>query len=127
VKLGYCGSSPQVRPSVIGVICATNAITARNLKWSAWGKPVSSAIGKAVVDLCAYTDCHTGRYGSVPIVVIASKIVMCGKRTHAYSDLQYVFVGRSPFRDIPANMKFSNFLFGSHRPSPGDQSVRLTC
>ena len=112
---------------MIGVICATNAITARDLNWPAWGKPVASAIGTAVVDLCAHNDCHTGSYRAVPIVMIASKIVTCGKKSQAYSTLQYVFVGPSPFRHVPPNMKFPSFWFGSHRPEIGSQTVSLTC
>jgi hypothetical protein len=127
VRLSYCGGSPQVRPTVVGVICATNAITARRLAWSSWGKPISSAIGTAVVDLCAYSDCHTGTYKAVPIVVVASKIVKCGNGTVAYSQLQYMFVGRSPFQGLPAHMDFRNFMSAPHRPSPGDQRVKLTC
>ncbi len=127
VRLSDCGSPGQVRPDVVAVICSTNAITARRLTWSGWGKPVASAIGTAVVDLCAYTDCHTGSYRAVPVVLVASKIVTCPRRTHAYSELQYIFVGRSPFQGVPAHMKFPSFWFGSHRPSPGDQAVSLTC
>ncbi len=127
VKLSYCGGTPQVRPSIIGVICATNAITARHLTWSAWGKPVSSAIGTAVIDLCAYSDCHTGKYRAVPIVVVASNVVTCRGRIHAYSTLQYIFVGPSPYQGIPAHQRYTNFWFGSHRPSPGNQTVSLTC
>ncbi len=127
VKLSYCGGSLQVRPSVIGVICAVSEITARDLNWSSWGKPIASAIGTAVIDLCAYSDCHTGHYKAVPIVVIASKIKTCPNHVPAYSTLQYVFVGPSPYRGVPARMKFPKFWFGSSRPSAGNQTVGLTC
>jgi hypothetical protein len=127
VKLSYCGGSLQVRPSVIGVICTVTEITARDLNWSSWGKPIASAIGTAVIDLCAYSDCHTGHYKTVPIVVVASKIKTCANHMHAYSTLQYVFVGPSPYRGVPAHMKFPKFWFGSARPSPGNQTVGLTC
>jgi hypothetical protein len=127
VRLSYCGGPAQARPDVVGVVCATNSITARNLTWSGWGKPVASAIGTAVVNLCAYTDCHTGRYRAVPVVLVASKIVSCPRRGRAYSRLQYLFVGRSPFQGVPAHMKYPSFWWGSHRPSPGDQTVSLTC
>ena len=42
--------------------CHTKDIIARKLAWSAWGKPTATAIGTAVVDLCAYEDCHSGDY-----------------------------------------------------------------
>ena len=38
------------------------------------GRPVATAAGTAVVDLCAMEDCHTGSYQSAPIVLIASAI-----------------------------------------------------
>jgi len=101
VKLSFCGGHPQVQPSVIGVVCASDAITARHLTWSAWGQPISSAIGTAVVDLCAYSECAYGIYKTVPIVLIASKITTCGKSMPAYSRLQYLFVGPSPFKGVP--------------------------
>lgn len=128
VTVAYCGGSQQVKPTVINVICQTNDITARHLVWSSWGKPVTTAIGTAVVDLCAFSDCHTGSYQAVPIVVVASKIGACGKGSPGYSRLQYMFVGRSPFASLPANMNFSNFMVGSSRPGqPQDQTVSLTC
>jgi hypothetical protein len=128
VKLANCGVSPQAEPAVVNVICGTSDITARDLIWSAWGKPVATAIGTAVVDLCAFSDCHTGSYKAVPIVVAASKIGGCGHGTQGYSRLQYMFVGRSPFADLPANVSFSNFMTGAARPGPPrDQTVSLTC
>ena len=67
VTLSFRGSEPQAMPSVVEVVCNTDDITARNLVWTAWGKQAATATGTAVVDLCAYTDCHTGAYGDVPI------------------------------------------------------------
>lgn len=128
IRMANCGVSPQAEPTVVNVICGTTDITARGLTWSAWGKPVATAIGTAVVDLCAFSDCHTGSYQAVPIVMVASKIGRCGKGTHAYSRLQYMFVGRSPFAGLPANMNFSNFMTGASRPGPPhDQTVSLSC
>jgi len=91
------------------------------------GKPVATAIGVAVYDWCAFEDCHTGIYNTAPIVIIASKIVTCPKRAHAYSRLQYVFVGRSPFSSLPAHMNFSNIMFGSHASPAANQTVLLGC
>jgi hypothetical protein len=128
VKLAYCGGQPQLRPDVVEVICTTDDITARHLTWSGWGKPFATASGTAVVDLCAFEDCHSGTYSPFPIVVIASKIVSCAKHTRAYSRLQYVFVGSSPFADIPANISFKGFISGAGRPGPPrNQTVSLTC
>ena len=89
---------------------------------------MATAVGTAVVDLCTYEDCHTGSYRSVPIVVIASELVRCGGR-RAYSRLQYVFVGGSPFPVMPANLKFPpNDIVGATRPIPSpDQTVSLSC
>jgi hypothetical protein len=126
-KLAFCGGTPQARPAVVTVICTTNSITARDLTWSQWGQPIALATGTAVVDLCAYEDCHTGVYGASPIVLVASKVTRCPNGVRAYSRLQYVFVGRSPFEDVPANFKATNFMVGSHRSGPGNQSVSLTC
>jgi hypothetical protein len=128
VTMADCGVSAQVKPTVVNVICGTTDITARNLRWSAWGKPVATAVGTAVVDLCAFSDCHTGSYEAVPVVVAASKIGRCGHRTKGYSRLQYMFVGRSPFAGLPANVNFSNFMTGAARPGPpDDQTISLTC
>jgi hypothetical protein len=128
VTMANCGGGLHAQPSLVQVICYSDAITARSLAWSDWGRPVATAVGVAVVDVCAYDDCHTGSFTSIPIVIIASKIVACPKRAHAYSRLQYVFVGRSPFSGLPADMNFSNFLFGTGRVGPArDQTVTLGC
>jgi len=128
VTMANCGVSPQVKPTVVNVICGTSDITARRLTWSDWGKPVATAIGTAVVDLCAFSDCHTGSYQAAPIVVVASRIGRCGPGTQGYLRLQYMFVGRSPFAGLPANVNFSNFMTGAARPGPPrDQTVSLTC
>ncbi len=128
VRMTDCGSGPQVRPTVVEIVCGTSDIAASSLTWSAWGKRIATAVGTAVVDLCAYEDCHTGSYGSVPIVVIASKIVECARGTQAYSRLQYVFVGGSPFPGVPANENFSNDIAGPGRASPpSDQTISLAC
>jgi hypothetical protein len=128
VTMTYCGTGPQARPAVMEIICGTNDIAAGSLRWSGWGQPVATAVGTAVVDTCSYEDCHTGSYQSVAIVVIASKIVRCPQRAQAYSRLQYVFVGGSPFAGLPANVTTSNDMAGPGRPlPPADQTVSLTC
>lgn len=128
VTMAYCGNSPQVRPTVVSVVCLTNDIVARNLDWSAWGKPTATAIGSAEVDLCAFEDCHSGDYSPFPIVVIASRIVSCPRLGRTYSRLQYVFVGTSPFEGVPSNVSFKNFIAGASRPEPPrDQTVSLGC
>jgi hypothetical protein len=128
VTMSFCGGMPQPRPTVVEVICTTNDITARSLVWAGWGKPVATARGTAVVDLCSFADCHTSKYSDFPIVVIASQIANCSRRGRSYSRLQYVFVGRSPFQGLPAHMNFSNFMVGASRPHPPrNQTVSLTC
>jgi hypothetical protein len=127
IRLVDCGSPPQASPTVLAVICSTNSITARDLRWSAWGKPVTTAIGTAVVDLCAYSDCHTGKYRAVPIVLVGSRIVNCPRQARVYSRLQYIFVGPTPFPGVPAHMKFPKFWWGSARPSAGNQTVSMPC
>jgi hypothetical protein len=128
VGLAMCGGSPQARPDVLQVICATDDITARDLAWSAWGRPVAAAAGTAVVDLCAMEDCHTGSYQAAPIVLIASGIRDCPRHRRAYARLQYVFVGRSPFAGLPAGASTRNFMTGAGRVTlPADDTVSLTC
>jgi hypothetical protein len=125
--LAYCGGEQQAHPTVVNVICTTNDITARNLTWSGWGKPFAVARGTAVVDLCAFADCHSGSCHPFPILLIASKIASCGGSPHAYHRLQYVFVGRSPFQGLAAHLKFTNFMVGSARPGPPPhQTVSLS-
>jgi hypothetical protein len=125
VTMALCGGGPQVRPSVVEIVCETDDITAGHLTWSGWGNPVATAVGTAVVDTCAYEDCHTGSFASVPIVVVASKVAGCAR---AYGRLQYVFPGGSPFPALPANEKFSAFIAAPGRPAPpADQTVSLTC
>jgi hypothetical protein len=129
VTMAYCGSGAQVRPEVLEIVCGTSDITADRLAWSSWGGQVATAIGAAVVDTCAYEDCHTGSYTSVPIVVVASQLVRCGRNAQAYARLQYVFVGGSPFSGLPGNgMSFSDFIAAPDRPRPpANQVVSLTC
>jgi hypothetical protein len=128
VKMTDCGAPGQRQPSTIQVVCQSDDITARDLRWSAWGKPVATAIGVAVVNLCAVEDCHTQLYNPRPLVIIASKLVSCPHGTRVYSRLQYVFVGHSPFQGVPAHMNFSGFISGAGRPGlPANQTVSLTC
>ncbi len=125
VRISPCGSAPQAHPAVVTVVCANNSVAARDLRWSGWGNQVAIATGSAVVDLCAFEDCYAGDYVTVPIVVIASKIMRCGKGEPVYGRLQYVFVGRSPFADLPAKASVPD---GSHAPAnPADQTVALVC
>ena len=128
VTMSFCGYSPQVRPDVVVVVCQTADITARDLKWSAWGKSAATATGKATVDLCAYEDCHTGSFGTVPIRLIASKIVPCAGHARAYSRLRYVFPGGSPWGPVPANLNTSGYISGPDRAlPPANHTVSLGC
>jgi hypothetical protein len=128
VMMSFCGYSLQVRPDVVEVVCKTADITARSLKWTAWGQPTATATGTAEVDLCAYEDCHTGAYSSVPIRLIASKIVSCARTARAYSSLRYAFPGGSPWGDVPANLNTSSYLVGPDRQlPPANQTVSLGC
>ena len=128
VTMSFCGYSPQVRPDVVVVVCETADITARDLKWTAWGKPAATATGTATVDLCAYSDCHTGSYTTAPIRLIASKIVPCTGKTRAYSRLRYVFPGGSPWGGVPANLNTLGWISGPDRAlPPANQTVSLGC
>ncbi len=128
VTMTDCNGLHHARPDIVDVVCESDAITARKLTWSGWGTPVATAAGTAVVDLCAFTDCHTGSYGAFPIVVIASKIMKCAKGGQRYSRLQYVFVGHNPFASLPKNLGIANSLFGSHRPGPPhNETVSMPC
>ena len=128
VTLSACGSNPEARPDFVLVICFTDDLTATHLNWTAWGKATATARGTGLVDLCAYEDCHTGAYGTVPIRLIASRIVRCAQGTRAYSTLRYVFVDGSPWSGIPANLNTSGYIAGPHRVlPPADQTVSLTC
>ena len=128
VTMSFCGYSPQARPDVVVVVCETSDITARDLKWTAWGKPAATATGTATVDLCAYSDCHTGSYTAAPIRLIASKIVPCAGKARAYSRLRYVFPDGSPWGAVPANLNTSGFISGPDRAlPPANQTVSLGC
>jgi hypothetical protein len=128
VTLSYCGGSAQPTPAIVEVVCNTDDITARNLAWTGWGKPTATASGEAVVDLCAYEDCHTGSFGTVPIRLIATKISACGPGRRAYTTLRYVFPGGTPWPGVPADMNTSGYIAAAHRPlPPPDQTVGLTC
>jgi hypothetical protein len=127
VTLGFCGSNPQMMPGVVLVVCNTDDITATNLIWSDWGKPTATAKGSATVDLCAYENCASGDYASVPIEITASKIVSCSKNTRAYSMLRYAFPDGSPFHGVPGTVKTPG-SFGQDQPvPPANQIVSLTC
>jgi hypothetical protein len=128
VTMSYCGSGSQAAPTIVEVVCNTDDITARDLAWTGWGKPTATARGVAVVDLCAYEDCHTGSFGTVPIRLVATRIGACGETRRAYKTLRYVFTDGSPWPGVPADMSTSNYISGSHRPlPPADQTVGLTC
>jgi hypothetical protein len=128
VVMTQCGEPPQPRPDVVQVICQTNDIIARHLAWAGWATAVATGSGVAVVDLCAFSDCHNSDYTSAPIVVIASRLRACPDGTRAYSRLQYVFVGASPFQGLPAHVSFRNFMDAPGRPHPPrNQTVSLTC
>ena len=44
--------------------------------------------GEAVVDLCAYEDCHTGSFSTVPIRLVATKLAACAANKRAYTTLR---------------------------------------
>jgi hypothetical protein len=127
VTLGYCGSNPQVRPDVVLVVCNTSDITAENLTWSDWGMPAARAKGSAVVDLCAYEECASGNFVTVPIEMTASKIVHCAKNARAYSTLRYVFPDGSPFKGVPAAVQSTGDQGQDLPVPPRNQTVSLTC
>jgi hypothetical protein len=128
VTLGFCGSSPEVMPDVVLVVCSTDDITANNLVWSDWGAQAAHAKGSATVDLCAYTDCAAGDYVSVPFDVTASRIIQCTKSRRAYSILRYVFPDGSPFKNVPLVADSPAYYGGQNQPVPPlDQTVSLTC
>ena len=126
VTLGFCGSNPQVMPDVVLVVCNTNDITGRNLIWAGWGKPTATAKGSATVDLCAYEDCISGEYTSVPIEMTASKIMHCSKNTRAYSTLRYLFPDGSPFQDVPTTVKTSGTRPACPTRGPNSEPHLLT-
>jgi len=129
VLMTDCNGLHHSSPGIVDVVCESDAIIARSLNWSGWGKPFATASGTAVVDLCAFTDCHTGSYNAFPIVLVASKLVTCAKGKQMYSRLQYVFVGHNPFASLPSKgLGLRNSLFGSHRPGPPhNDTVSLPC
>jgi hypothetical protein len=128
VTMSFCGSGPQPMPTVVEVICNTDDITARNLVWAAWGSATATAKGVATVDLCAYEDCHTGAFTSVPIKLIASTLAACAENKRAYTTLRYVFADGSPWGNVPADMTTSGYIAGANRIlPPRNQTVGLTC
>jgi hypothetical protein len=120
-------SSPMPR-SGPGVLASGTrmVVAAVNLVWSDWGKQTAIAQGSATVNLCAYTDCASGDYISVPIAVTASKIVRCSKQARAYSVLRYTFPHGSPFKGVSAGATGGYFGQGQPVP-PANQTVSLTC
>jgi hypothetical protein len=102
--MSFCGYIPQVRPDVVVVIGETSDITARDLEWTAWGTPTATATGTATG---AYSDCHTGSYGAVPIRPIGSEIVPCAGKTRAYSWLRYMFNDSPPWGRVSASLNTS--------------------
>jgi hypothetical protein len=128
VTLSNCGSDAQPQPTIVEVVCNTDDITARNLAWTNWGKPTATGRGVAVVDLCAYEDCHTGSFAAVPIRLVATRISACGANKRAYLTLRYVFTDGSPWPGVPADVSTSHYMAGSDRPlPPPDQRVALGC
>jgi hypothetical protein len=106
IRLADCGGTPQTRPQVVVVTCSSTDITAHNLKWANWGGKIATATGYAVVNMCAYSNCHTGAYASFPIVLAAFGAAACPRGGHGYASIEYMFAGRrSPFQELPPTMK----------------------
>jgi len=122
-------SGRQTRPDLVEVLCASDAITARTLNWSGWGKRVATATGTATVNWCAFEGCAYGEYDNYPIVLVASKLVRCPKGGQQYSRMQYMFVGDDdPFASLPKKFKLTGEFFGSHSPGPANNNtVSLPC
>jgi hypothetical protein len=128
VTMSACGSGPQPTPALVEVICNTDDITARNLVWTAWGQPTATGTGMAVIDQCAYEDCHTGAFSSVPIKLVASNIIHCAAGARAYSTLRYVFADGTPWPGVSANLNTSGYISAPGRPlPPANQTVSLGC
>jgi len=126
--MSLCGSDPQPAPTVVAVVCNTDDITARNLTWASWGKPTATARGVAVVDLCAYEDCHTGAYSTVPITLTVSTLTACPASKRGYLTLRYAFADGSPWPGLPADTGTSGYIAAPNRPlPPRNQTVALTC
>jgi len=128
VTLSFCGGDGQPAPAVVDVVCNTDDITARNLRWTSWGQPTATAVGDAVVDLCAYEDCHTGSFGAVAIRLEVTGIAGCAGGRRAYMTLRYVFPQGSPWPGVPADVSTEHYMSASGRPlPPHDQTVSLAC
>lgn len=112
MRLADCGGSPQTKPDVVVVTCSSTDITAHNLKWQNWGGSVATATGYAVVNVCAYNDCHTGAYASYPVVLAAFGKTACPQGRHGYASIEYMFAGKSPFQDLPPTMKVPRDWWG---------------
>lgn len=126
--LSLCGTSPQPAPGVLVVICNTSDLTARNLAWTGWGDPTATAAGTAVVDLCAYEDCHTGAFTAVPVKLTVSQVKACPGGKRAYTVLRYAFPRGSPWPRLPAGFSTEHYIAAPGRPlPPADQAVKLTC
>ena len=76
-----------------------------------------SAVGRTIATL-----------GSPRISLTIASLRACPGGTKAYSRLQYVFVGTSPFPGLPAHLSFRNFMAAPGRPHPPrNQTVSLAC
>jgi len=110
VTMSLCGSDSEPAPAIVEVVCNTDDITARSLAWASWGQPTATAKGVAVIDECAYEDCHTGSFSTVPIRLVATGIAACGANKRAYTTLRYVFIDGTPWPGVPADMNTSHFM-----------------
>jgi hypothetical protein len=129
VSMAVCNGIHQSRPGLMQVICASDAITARSLKWARWGAPVTTATGAAVVNWCAFEGCAIGQYDTYHVVMIASNIKQCPKGRQEYKRLQFVFVGdENPFASLPKNVGTNGLFFGTHQPAPPRKTtLNLPC
>lgn len=124
-RLADCGGNPQTKPQVVVITCSNQAITVHDVNWSAWGGKVATGTGSAIVNVCAFQDCHTGAYGSYPVVVVASGAVACRGGVSGYGRIQYMFVGTSPFANLPPHMKVPAAFFG--KPGVGPPIIARPC
>ena len=117
------------------IATATAPMARLNGSWSALarlippsGRAVTASRQEASARVSSFSDCHNSDYSTAPIVVIASRLRACPGGTKAYSRLQYVFVGTSPFQGLPAHVSFKNFMDAPDRPHPPkNQTVSLAC
>lgn len=120
----------KIAPETVIITCADAGFRLTELLWQAWGAPVATATGTAVVNDCE-PSCAEGTYRRYPVEASVTRLRRCENGRRQYTRLRYSFPQESPFPpDAPGSRdptaKFPCPRKPRPRPRVGRPRVRLS-